>query len=78
MGSEFDRAEINHRRPERVGDRAVELCFVDNAVIDHGLLNRLPVLRRFEQDVLGLGLVHQTLIDEKVGETFVVHSLGKA
>jgi len=42
-------------------------------VIDHRLVNRFPVLRRLEQDFVGLGPVHQALVDEKVGDALVIH-----
>ncbi len=73
----FDRLEIDHLGPERVGNRKIELVFVDDAVVDHRLLDRLAVLRRLEQDVIGLGPVHQALVDEEVGDAFVIHSLGQ-
>ncbi len=73
LRSEFDRVEIHHLAPEGLGNREVELMFVDNPVIDHRLLDRFPVLGRLEQNVVGLGLVHQALVDEKIGESFVVH-----
>ncbi len=73
----FDRFEIDDLGPECLGNREVELVFVDDAVIDHRLLDRLAVLRRLEQDVLGLGPVDQALVDEEVGDAFVIHSLGQ-
>ncbi len=75
FGSEFDCIEIDHFRPERVRDDLVELRFVDDPVIDHRLVDRFPILRRLEKDVVGLGAIHHALVDEKVGEAFVIHSL---
>ena len=67
--------EIDHFRPERVGDDLVELRFVDNPMIDHRLVDRFSILRRLEKNVVGLGAIHHALVDEKVGEAFVIHSL---
>ncbi len=53
----------------------VELRFVDDPVIDHRLVDRFPILRRLVKDVVGLGAIHHALVDEKVGESFVIHSL---
>ncbi len=77
-GSEFDLIEIDHLRPERIRDRLVELRFVHDPVIDHRLVDRFPILRRLEKDIVGLGAIHQALVDEKVGEAFVIHSLRRA
>ena len=49
FGSEFDCIEIDHFRPERVGDDPVELRFVHNPMIDHRLVDRFPILRRLEK-----------------------------
>ncbi len=68
LGGELDLIEVDHLGPKRVGDGVIELLFVNNAVIDHRLLDRLAVLGRLEQDVIGLGPVHQALIDEEIGE----------
>ncbi len=73
LRGEFDCVEVDHLGPEGVGDGAVELFLVDDPVIDHRLLDRFPVLGRLEENVLGLGPVHQALVDEKVGDAFVIH-----
>ena len=73
FGSEFDLIEIDHFGPERVGDRLVKLRFVHDPMIDHRLVDRFPILRRLEQDVVGLGAIHHALVNEKVGEAFVIH-----
>ncbi len=70
---ELDRFEVDHLRPEGVGDGEIELVLVDDAVIDHRLFDRLAVLRRREQNVVGLGPIHQALVDEEVGDAFVIH-----
>ena len=75
FGSEFDSIEIDHFRPERVRDDPVELRFVHDPMIDHRLVDRFSILRRLEKDVVGLGAIHYALINEKVGEAFVIHSL---
>ena len=74
FGSEFDGIEIDHLGPERVRDDLVELRFVHDPVIDHRLVDRLSILRRLEKDIVGLGPIHHALVDEKVGEAFVIHS----
>jgi hypothetical protein len=76
LRAEFHLVEVDHLAPKRVGDRLVKLRFVDNSVIDHRPVDGFPVLRRLEQDVIGLGPVHQALVDKKIGESFVIHSLG--
>ena len=44
-------------------------------MIDHRLVDRFSILRRLEKDVVGLGAIHHALVNEKVGEAFVIHSL---
>ncbi len=69
----FDLVEVDHFGAERVGDGLVKLRFVDNPVIDHCLFDGFAVLRRLEQDVIGLGAIHQALVDEEIGDAFVIH-----
>ena len=46
-------------------------------MIDHGAIHRLAILCCFEQNVVGLGAIHQALFDEEIGHALVIHSLGK-
>ena len=69
----LDLLQIDNLGPECVGDRLVKLRFIDDPVVEHRALDCFAVLGRFEENVIGLGAIHQALVDEEVDDAFVIH-----
>ena len=72
----FRFAQIDKLGPERVGDRLVKSAGIDEAAVDHRLRDGFAVQLRLVQNVLGLRRLEHLLLDENLGDLFVVHSRG--
>jgi len=66
-------AKIDIFETERFGDRLIEAVFIDETAVDHRLHHGFAVQVRLVQNVLGLRRLQDVLLDEKLGDLFLVH-----
>jgi hypothetical protein len=64
--------EINHLAAKRVGDRLIKLRFIDDPVITIAWSIALPFCVVWSR-TSSARAIHQAVVDEEVGESFVVH-----
>ena len=69
----FERGDIDQFRAKSIRDRLVKAVLVNDTLIHDCFCDRLAILDRFQQDVLGLRSVQETLLDEKISNLCVVH-----
>ena len=75
---DIESAEIEIFGAEGVGDCLVEPMVVNKPAIDHGLRDGLAVERNFIENIVCLRRLQDMLLDEKLGNLFIVHgSMGR-
>ena len=65
--------KIDIIRSERVGDGLIKAVLIDETAVDHGLRDGFSIQVRFVQNVVRLRRLQDVLLDEKIGDLFVVH-----
>jgi hypothetical protein len=65
--------QIYKIRAQSGRNRLVKPLFINESAIDHRLSDALPVHRDLVQNVISLRRLQNVLLDEKLGDLFVVH-----
>ena len=76
-GRNFMMTEVDVIGRKRVGDCLIKAVLIDESAVDHRLCDRLPIQTGLVKNVVRLRRLKHVLLDEKLGDLFIVHEFLK-